>query len=223
MLARELVALGTATDPYQPIEGRYRITRRSLEVLAANSTPVELITKGPMVVRDRDVLVELSRRTTCTVSISVPTTDEDAWRALEPGAAHPLQRLRAGRALADAGVLMAPIGPGVSSHPTKLERTIKAIADHGATYIGGFLMHLEGGTRDHFLSFVSREYPDLVEGSGRLYAGKYARKDYTEQVRTVLGALKARYGLTRDRPLPAPLRPVPTAPDVEQQELFLAR
>ena len=119
----ELVAFGTATDPYQPIEGRYQITRRSLMALAANPTPVGLITKGPMVVRDRDLLVELSRRTACTVSVSVPTVDEDAWRALEPGTAHPLQRLRAVRALTDAGVdagvLMAPIVSPVQLAPGK--------------------------------------------------------------------------------------------------------
>ena len=120
---RELVGFGTATDPYQPIEGHYRLIRRSLEALVDHSTPVGLITKGPMVVRDLDLLVELSRRTTCTVHMSVPTVDEEAWRALEPGTAHPLQRLRAVRALADAGVeagvIMAPIVPGLTSHPAK--------------------------------------------------------------------------------------------------------
>ena len=200
----ELVAFGTATDPYQPIEGRYRLSRRTLEALVTHPTPTGLVTKGPMVVRDRDLLVELSRRTRCTVSMSVPTVDEEAWQRLEPGTAHPLQRLRAVRALADAGidagVLMAPIVPGISSHPGKLDRTIRAIADHGAAYVGGFLMHLEGGTRSHFLEFLAREYPHLVEGYGRLYAGKYATKAYTERVRSVLGFLKARYGVVRDRP-----------------------
>src|SRR5689334_3931676 len=109
------VAFGTATDPYQPIEGHYRLTRRSLEVLARARTPIGLITKGPMVVRDKDVLLELTQAASCTVHMSVPTVDEDAWRTLEPGTAHPLQRLRAVRELADAGihagVLMAPIVP----------------------------------------------------------------------------------------------------------------
>ena len=198
--SNDLVGLGTATDPYQPIEGRYQLTRKALEVLVRHPTPVGLITKGPLAVRDTDLLVELSRRTRYTVSFSVPTVDEEAWRQLEPGTAHPLQRLQAverlARAGVDAGVLMAPIVPGISSHPAKRERTVRAIADHGAAYMGTMLMHLEGGTRDHFLDFVSREYPHLVEGYGRLYATKYAAKDYAERFRSVMGVLKARFGVT---------------------------
>src|SRR5712671_8240122 len=137
---REQVALGTATDPYQPIEGRYRLTRASLELLARARTPVGLVTKGPMVVRDADVLIEIARASHCDVYMSVPTVDEDAWRTLEPGTAHPLQRLRAVRQLVDAGinagVLMAPIVPGFSSSRAKLERTVKAIADCGARFMG---------------------------------------------------------------------------------------
>ena len=195
----ELVAFGTATDPYQPIEGRYRLTRRALEALADHPTPLGLVTKGPLVVRDIDVLAALSRAASCTVNISVPTVDEDAWRRLEPGTAHPLQRLRAVRALTDAGVdagvLMAPIVPGISSARSGLEATVRAIADHGARFVGAGLLHLEGGARAHFLEFLAREYPALVAGYGRLYAGKYATARYTEQVDAVLGTLRARYGL----------------------------
>jgi DNA repair photolyase len=137
---REQVAVGTATDPYQPIEGHYRLTRTALELLARARTPVALVTKGPMVVRDADVLLDVGRASSCIVYLSVPTVDEDAWHALEPGTAHPLQRLRAVRALVDAGVsagvLMAPIVPGFSSSRRKLERTVKAIADHGARFVG---------------------------------------------------------------------------------------
>src|SRR3954469_7678743 len=92
---RDRVAFGTATDPYQPIEGHYKLTRRAIEVLTRARTPIGLITKGPMVVRDKDVLVELSKAAGCTVYVSVPSVDEEAWRALEPGVASPLQRLRA--------------------------------------------------------------------------------------------------------------------------------
>src|SRR5262249_46230541 len=130
---RELVAVGTATDPYQPIEGHYKLTRGALEALAAASTPMGLVTKGPMVVRDIDVLQDHTRRAGCTIYMSVPTVDEDAWQTLEPGTAHPLQRLRAVRQLVDAGiragVLMAPIVPGFSSAASKIEATVKAIAD----------------------------------------------------------------------------------------------
>ena len=116
---RELVALGTATDPYQPIEGRYKLTRGAIVELAAAKTPVSIVTKGPMVVRDADVLLEATKAARCTVCISVPSVDEDAWRRLEPGTAHPLQRLRAVRTLTQAGVragvLMAPIVPGITT------------------------------------------------------------------------------------------------------------
>jgi DNA repair photolyase len=196
---RELVAMGTATDPYQPIEGTYHLSRGALTELARGRTPVGVVTKGPLIVRDIDVLQEVSRRATCRVHVSVPTVDEDAWRRLEPGTAHPLQRLRAVRTLVDAGidagVLMAPIVPGISSHPEKLERTVKAIADSGARSVGSMVMHLEGGTRDHFLRFLSREYPSLVTRYGELYASKYAPKDYVGRVQEVVGLLKARYGL----------------------------
>jgi DNA repair photolyase len=164
--AREQVAVGTATDPYQPIEGHYKLTRRSLEALLAGRTPVGLVTKGPMVVRDADLLAELGRHAGCTVYLSVPSIDDDAWRALEPGTAHPLQRLRAVRTLRDAGVnagvLMAPVVPGFTTQPAKLEATIKAIADHGAAFMGANLMYLKGGTKDHFMGFLAKEFPHMV-------------------------------------------------------------
>src|SRR5262249_49903518 len=131
---REYVAVGTATDCYQPIEGHYKLTRGALRALAEARTPCGVITKGPMVVRDKDGLKDLTA-IGCSVYISVPTVDEEVWAALEPGTAPPLQRLRAVRELVDAGVrtgvLMNPIVPGFSSSRAKIERTIKAIADHG--------------------------------------------------------------------------------------------
>ncbi len=200
---RELAALGTATDPYQPIEGTYRLTRGALQALARASNPVGIVTKGPLIVRDIDVLQDLSRQASCHVHISVPSVDEDAWERLEPGVAHPMQRLRAVRQLVDAGidtgVLMAPIVPGITSHPGKLERTVRAIADTGARSVGVMVMHLEGGTRDHFLRVLARDYPHLSERYGELYAGKYARKEYVERVQHVAGLLKARYGLASRR------------------------
>ncbi len=197
---RELVALGTATDPYQPIEGHYTLTRRTLEVLARARTPAGLVTKGPMVVRDIDVLRGLADTAGCTVYMSVPTVDEHAWGALEPGTAHPMQRLRAVRQLVDAGVnagvLMAPIVPGFSSSPAKLERTVKAIADHGARFVGCNVMYLQDGTRAHFLGFVAREFPSMLPRYERLYAaGKYPPDVYRRQVQGMVEALQARYGL----------------------------
>ena len=195
----EEVAFGTATDPYQPIEGHYKLTRRSLEVLAHARTPVGLITKGPMVVRDKDVLAELGKRARCTVYMSVPTVDEEAWRILEPGTAHPLQRLRAVRELNDAGVragvLMAPVVPGLTSQPARLERTIQAIADHGAAFMGANVLYLKDGTRIHFMGFLEKHFPDLFVKYQKLYSGAYAPKRYANEVQAIVKLLQERHGL----------------------------
>ena len=198
---RDVVAFGTATDPYQPIEGHYKLSRQCIQVLARGRTPMGLVTKGPMVVRDIDVLQEHSRVARCTICMSVPTVDEDAWRTLEPGTAHPVQRLRAVRALVDAGinagVLMAPIVPGFTSSRSKLERTIKTIADHGARFVGCNVMHLQDGTRDHFMKFLEREFPSMLPRFERLYAKKYPPDAYRKEVQGLVRALQDRYGLTR--------------------------
>ena len=199
--AKENIGFGTATDPYQPIEGTYKISRGVLEALRDAATPVGIVTKGPMIVRDADILQDLSKRTTCRVHISIPTVDEDAWEKLEPGVAHPNQRLRAVRELVDAGidcgVLMAPIVPGFSTQPAKLERTIKAIADSGARSVGAMVMHLEGGTRDHFMAMLQREYPEMVAKYSQLYASKYVPKDYDRRVQEVVSLMRERYGAVK--------------------------
>lgn len=197
----ELVAVGTATDPYQPIEGHYRLTRHSLAALAHGRTPAGIVTKGPMIVRDRDVLRDLTNAAGCTVYMSVPTVDEDAWRTLEPGTAHPLQRLRAVRDLVDAGinagVLMAPIVPGFTSSRSKLEATVKAVADHGARFVGCNVMYLQDGTRAHFMRFVAREFPAMLPRFEKLYARKYPPDAYRNEVQGMVRVLQQRYGLDR--------------------------
>ena len=197
--AREQVAVGTATDPYQPIEGHYKLTRGSLEALHRGRTPIGLVTKGPMVVRDRDLLADMGKAAGATVYLSVPTVDEAAWSALEPGTAHPLQRLRAVRQLRDAGVnvgvLMAPVVPGFMTRPEQLEATVKAIADHGAMFVGANVMFLKDGTRDHFLGFIRSEFPRMLEGFGKLYAGPYAPPGYVASVRAMVATLQKRYGI----------------------------
>ena len=198
---RDYVAVGTATDVYQPIEGHYKLTRRSLEALATARTPAGVITKGPMVVRDKDVLQELTRRAGCTVYVSVPTVDEDAWRMLEPGTAHPMQRLRAVRELADAGiragVLMNPIVPGLTSQPAKMERTVKAIADHGAAFLGTNVLFLKDGTRVHFMAFLEKHFPDLSKKYQRLYRGAYADAAYARQVKGLVKVLQKKHGISK--------------------------
>ena len=156
--------------------------------------------------RDIDVLRELSARTKISVYLSVPSIDDEAWRRLEPGTAPPLQRLRAVRALTDAGihcgVLMAPLVPGITTRPSIIEATVKACADHGARSVGAMVLHLEAGVRSHFLQVIAREYPQLRAGYERLYTKKYAPSEYTGEVGRIVSLAKARYGV-RGRPEPA--------------------
>lgn len=192
----ELVALGTATDPYQPIEGRYRLTRACLEHLDAANTPVGLVTKGPMVVRDADVLARMSQRGLARVYVSVPTVDP-VWEQLEPGTAPPMQRLRAVRHLRDAGVtagvLMSPLVPGFTTHPSRIAATLQAMADLDVPLLGGNVLHLEDASREHFFQFLEAQAPQLLERYARLYVRKYPDPAYAKQVKAVLTLLRDRY------------------------------
>src|SRR3989442_2066904 len=151
----EHVAIGAATDPYQPAEGKYRLTRACLEALRDASNPFSIITRGPMIVRDVDVLVEASKRASVAVTFSVPTLDEGVWRKTEPSTAHPRQRLRALNCLVEAGVRasvgMAPILPGISDRPEQLAEVVRAARDAGACGIWTNVLFLRAGTREHFL------------------------------------------------------------------------
>jgi len=196
---REQVAIGTATDPYQPIEGHYKLTRRSLEALAAARTPIGLVTKGPMVVRDIDVLQQVARNEGATIYMSVPAVDEDIWRELEPGTAHPLQRLRAVRRLTEAGiragVLVNPLVPGFSTRRRVLDRTIEAVADHKAAFAGMNTMYLEGGTRSHFMGFLSLEHPRMLRRYEQLYTTKYVSSRYASAVKRRFHELRKKHRL----------------------------
>jgi DNA repair photolyase len=206
----EGVAIGAATDPYQPAEGRYRLTRACIEVLGRAGQPFSIITRGPLIVRDVDVLVEAARRTDVSVTFSVPTVDDDVWRTTEPGTAPPRQRLRALRELVSAGIRtgvgMAPILPGLSDHPSQLERVVEAAREAGACGVWANLLYLRPGTREHFLDCLARDWPELLPDYERLYAGRaYLPNAESEPVRGEVGRLARAHGI-RDR-RPEPLRP----------------
>jgi DNA repair photolyase len=207
----EQVAFGTATDPYQPIEGRYRLTRRCLEAFRDSWTPVGLITKGTMVIRDVDVLVELATRTETTVCFSVPTVDEEVWRRTEPGTPPPRQRLRALHRLVSAGITagvgMAPILPGISDAPVQLEAAIAAAADAGAAFVWANLVYLKPGTREHFFAFLDREYPHLRPSYDRLFPGAYAPGRHKAALQQQVGRLRDRHHVGI-QPWPARIEPV---------------
>jgi len=223
----EQVVVGTATDPYQPAEGRFRLTRGAIEALGASRTPFGIITRGPMIVRDVDVLRAASERTSVVVTFSIPTLDPTIWRLTEPGTAPPRQRLRAIRTLIDAGVDanvgMAPILPGLSDDPAKLAEVVRAARDAGATSVWTNVLYLRPGTREHFLDNLARDWPALLPRYERLYAGRaYVTKDTLDPVRRQVRELAARYGVADRRRRPSGPGPVEVGA-VEQLSLPFVR
>jgi DNA repair photolyase len=214
---RESVAVGAATDPYQPAEGRFRLTRACIVELGRARTPFSLITRGPMIRRDVDVLVEAARRAKVHVSFSVPTLDERIWRATEPGTAPPRRRIETVRLLAgagiDCGVALAPILPGLSDDPRLLAEVVREARDAGATGIWANVLYLRPGTREHFLEALARDWPELLPRYEGLYAGRaYLPASETDSVRATVKAL------ARERS--APRRPtISPAPEPEQLAL----
>jgi DNA repair photolyase len=208
----ESVAIGAATDPYQPAEGRYRLTRGCLEALGEAANPFSIITRGPLIIRDVDVLADAARRAPVSVTFSIPTLDEEVWRRTEPGTANPRQRLRALKTLVDAGIKasvgMAPILPGISDRREQLEEVVRAAREAGACGIWSNLLFLRPGTREHFLEAVARDYPEQLDHYERLYARRaYLGADKTKPVRTQVSELARNHGV-RDRRR-APLEPEP--------------
>jgi DNA repair photolyase len=213
----EQVTIGAATDPYQPAEGRYKLTRACLEVLRDAANPFSIITRGPMIVRDLDVLVEAARRADVSVTFSVPTLDVDIWRRTEPGTAPPHQRLRALKELVDAGIRvgvgMAPILPGLSDTPESMEEVVRAARAAGATGVWANILYLKPGTKEHYLRALERDWPELLPEYERLY-GRKAYIDSSE-VRAEVRALTKKHGI-RDR------RRVKLSPPPEPEQLSLA-
>src|SRR6266704_3355401 len=218
---REHVAIGAATDPYQPAEGRYKLTRACLEVLRDAANPLSIITRGPMIVRDIDVLVEASQRADVGVTFSIPTLDDEVWKRTEPSPAHPRQRLKAVTALVDAGVRasvgMAPILPGISDRPEQLREVVRAAREAGATGIWANLLFLRPGTREHFLEHLAKDWPEQLPLYERLYARRraYLGAEERNPLRDEVSKLAREFGI-RDR------RKVRLAPPPEPEQLSLA-
>ena len=210
----EGVAIGAATDPYQPAEGRFRLTRACLEKLSSAANPFSIITRGPMIVRDLDVLSEAARRAEVSVTFSIPTLDEDVWRKTEPSTAHPRQRLRALSRLVDAGIRacvgMAPVLPGISDRPEQLAEVVRAARDAGACGIWTNLLFLRPGTREHFLEHLALDWPEERERYERLYASRaYLPEGEVKPVRTEVARLAKEHSVRdrRRRPLTPPRPP----------------
>jgi DNA repair photolyase len=210
---RETVAIGAATDPYQPAEGRYRLTRRCLQTLSATHTPFSIVTRGPLIVRDIDVLQAAAARVDVHVSFSVPTLDLEVWRRTEPGTASPRQRLRALQQLVaagiDAGVGMAPILPGISDAPAQLAAVVRAAREAGATGLWCNVLYLRPGTREHFLESLACHWPALLPRYEQLYRTSYPDRRESDQITARVAALRAGHGIAdrRARRLEPPPRP----------------
>lgn len=182
------IAMGTATDPYQRAEGRYRLMEGIIAALTDYRNPFSILTKGTLILRDLDLLKEAAKVTEVSTAFSIGTLDEDAWRASEPGTPNPRKRIEAVAALNDAGipcgVLVAPILPGITDDPKKIKEVVRAAIDARATHVSPILLHLRPTVREEYMSWLAENYPDLVPR----YEAMYARSPYgPKEQRNALG------------------------------------
>ena len=194
----EEIAMGTNTDPYQPVEGRYRLTRGIVETLAEAVNPFSILTKSTLIARDIDVLSEAATRTDVSTAFSIGCLDEDVWRLVEPHAPNPMRRVETVARLTDAGlpcgVLMAPILPGISDDPAQIEAVVKAVVEAGATSITPILLHLRAGVREHYLSWLEARRPELLPEMRRRYRRAYAAAEERERLAAMVREMVARHG-----------------------------
>jgi DNA repair photolyase len=210
----ESIAMGTNTDPYQPAEGHYRLTRGLVQVLARHRNPFSILTKSSMILRDLDVLTEAARRTRVGIAMSIGTDEDAVARLTEPGAAPPSKRLEAISRLADAGlrptVLMAPILPGISDSEQQVQRLVDACLEAGAERVTPILLHLRPGVREHYMGWLEQMRPELIALHEDAYrAGAYGTKDDRDRVAAIVSARVGEYragsgsaagGRSRSRP-----------------------
>ncbi|HEX5900460.1 MAG TPA: intein-containing Rv2578c family radical SAM protein [Solirubrobacteraceae bacterium] len=235
----EHVALGTNTDPYQWVEGRYKLMRGIWEAMRDAANPCSVLTKSPLLLRDLDLMKEIAAVTDISANLSVPTIDEKAWRASEPHTPNPRARLEAvgelNRAGIPTGVLVAPLMPGINDDPAQVQEILQAAADAGATGVSGIGLHLRGEVRGIFMEWLRSYRPDLVERYEELYArGAYLPRVEQERIgalvrRTRAATRTSSLGAFRREPgreyepmrtaIAAGKRPSP-APEGEQTKLF---
>ncbi|MEV0087908.1 Rv2578c family radical SAM protein [Saccharopolyspora sp. NPDC050642] len=202
--AGEAIAMGTNTDPYQRAEGRYRLMREIIAELRDRANPFSILTKGTLILRDVDLIVQAAEVAPVSVAVSVGSVDERLWRAVEPGAPSPQRRLDVVRRFADAGigcsVLMAPILPGLSDAPEQIDATVRALAEAGAANVTPLLLHLRPGAREWFRAWLQREHPKLVPSYARLYReGSYLPQSYQRDVLALVADAKRRHGIGSSR------------------------
>jgi DNA repair photolyase len=222
---REHVALGTNTDPYQWVEGRYKLMPGIWEAFRDFANPCSILTKSPLLLRDLPLMKEIAERTTITANLSIPTLDEKAWRATEPHTPNPRKRFEAvaelNRAGIPCGILVAPLMPGVNDAPEQIEPLLQMAADAGAVHVGGIALHLRGEVRDLWFDWLRDNRPDLIPRYQKLYArGAYATRAERDRLARLVGSEESeRRRYLRDRvSLPqAPPRERPKREEVAKQ------
>jgi DNA repair photolyase len=227
---RELVALGTNTDPYQWVESRYRMMPEILEALEAARTPVSVLTKSPLAMRDVEIYERMAKVLPISVNLSVPTLDEDAWRATEPHTPSPAARLDAVEELrrrgVDSGVLIAPLMPGINDAPDQVRPIVERARKADATFLGGVALHLRDEVKDVFFAWLEEKRPDLLPRYESLYGSRAymvpeQRKRATRAVRG-WGRDRLRRSLADRSEASASISAPPSVPgpQVSQQPLF---
>jgi DNA repair photolyase len=191
------IAMGTNTDPYQWVEGRYKLMRGIWEAMRDFANPCSILTKSPLLLRDKDLLVQVAERTQVSACLSVPTLDEKAWRATEPHTPHPRARLEAvaelNRLGIPTGILIAPLMPGINDSPEQVRRIVELATEAGAVHIGGQTLFLRGSVKEIFFDWLREHRPDLLERYERLYAnGAYLPADERRTIERAAGAPWAR-------------------------------
>ena len=199
---RERVAIGTATDAYQPCQGRYRLTRRCLDALRDSDTPISIVTKSTLILRDRDLLTELAQGPGATVYFTITTLDPDLWRVIEPGTPPPQKRLQVMQRLRAAGILcgvfLAPILPGITDSIEAIEAVAAAARAHGAVSFGSSVLRLAPLVKEHYLSVVAETFPELLPRYERAYAGTNISSDYQLAMERRLATIRQRHGFAQD-------------------------
>ena len=219
--SRERVALGTATDAYQPCDGRWQLARGILRALRDFETPVSIVTKSTLVVRDLDILQELAGLPGTRVNFSLTTLNRTLWKSLEPGTPPPEQRLQAMARLADSGIpcgiYLAPILPGLTDDVATLAALATAAREHGATSFWGSALRLAPGVKDHFLGVLAEEWPEQLVPYQREYQRADASPAYVAQIERRLAMARQSAGFpTTSDAIVRPDRPHETS-RVERQ------
>ena len=178
----EHIAMGTATDPYQRAEGRYKLMIGILRALIDYRNPFSILTKGTLILRDLDLLLEAAEVTDVSTAFSIGTLDEDAWRKSEPGTPHPRKRMEAVKRLNEAGipsgVMVAPILPGITDGMDQVKEVVHAAVDAGATHVTPILLHLRPKVKEVYMDWLGDTYPHLVDRYEAMYGrGAYGSKD----------------------------------------------